>query len=69
MRRECYLPLFSWRRWRKNGGVQGLFELIGIPYVGSGVLASAAGMDKVVTKQLFEKEWIIPLPNTYVVLP
>jgi len=39
----------------ENGAFQGLFELIGIPYVGSGVLASAAGMDKVVTKQLFEK--------------
>jgi D-alanine-D-alanine ligase len=39
----------------EDGTVQGLFELAGIPYVGSGVLASAAGMDKVVMKMLFEK--------------
>ncbi len=39
----------------EDGTVQGLFELAEIPYVGSGVLASAAGMDKVVMKTLFEK--------------
>ncbi|MGH8614778.1 MAG: D-alanine--D-alanine ligase family protein [Gammaproteobacteria bacterium] len=42
----------------EDGTVQGLFELAGIPYVGSGVLASAAGMDKVVMKALFEKTGI-----------
>jgi D-alanine-D-alanine ligase len=39
----------------ENGAFAGLFELTSIPYVGSGVLASATGFDKVVTKQLFEK--------------
>jgi D-alanine-D-alanine ligase len=39
----------------ENGAFQGLFELTNIPYVGPGVLASATGMDKVVTKQLFEQ--------------
>ena len=39
----------------ENGAFQGFFELTNIPYVGSGVLASATGMDKVVTKQLFEQ--------------
>ena len=39
----------------ESGAFQGLFELISIPFVGSKVLASATGMDKVVTKQLFEQ--------------
>ncbi|OAS86198.1 MULTISPECIES: D-alanine--D-alanine ligase [Metabacillus] len=37
----------------EDGTVQGLLELLNIPYVGNGVLASAAGMDKVVMKNLF----------------
>ena len=38
----------------EDGTVQGLFELAGIPYVGSGVLASAAGMDKSMTKLIVD---------------
>ncbi len=37
----------------EDGTVQGLLELAGIPYVGAGVLASAAGMDKAIMKALF----------------
>jgi len=37
----------------EDGTVQGLFELAGVPYVGCGVLASAAGMDKIASKMLF----------------
>ncbi len=37
----------------EDGTIQGLLELAGIPYVGSGVLGSAAGMDKVIMKQIF----------------
>lgn len=37
----------------EDGAVQGLLEMAGVPYIGSGVLASAAGMDKVTSKQLF----------------
>ncbi|HEY6332703.1 MAG TPA: D-alanine--D-alanine ligase [Blastocatellia bacterium] len=37
----------------EDGTIQGLFEMAGIPYVGNGVLASAAGMDKIVMKRLF----------------
>lgn len=37
----------------EDGTIQGLFEMANIPYVGAGVLASAAGMDKVVMKKLF----------------
>jgi D-alanine-D-alanine ligase len=37
----------------EDGTIQGLLELANLPYVGSGVLGSAAGMDKIVMKQLF----------------
>ncbi|HWG59384.1 MAG TPA: D-alanine--D-alanine ligase family protein [Candidatus Acidoferrales bacterium] len=38
----------------EDGTVQGLLELAGLPYVGTGVLASAVGMDKDVQKRLFD---------------
>lgn len=37
-------------KFGEDGTIQGLFELSGIPYVGSGVLGSAVGMDKISTK-------------------
>ncbi len=37
----------------EDGTIQGLFELADIPYVGAGVLGSAAGMDKDIMKRLF----------------
>ena len=37
----------------EDGTVQGLFELAGVPYVGSGVVGSAVGMDKVMMKRAF----------------
>ncbi len=37
----------------EDGTVQGMLELLGVPYVGSGVLASAAAMDKVTMKKVF----------------
>lgn len=48
----------------EDGTVQGMLELAGIPYVGSGVLASAASMDKVTMKKIFayhglpQVEWL-----------
>ncbi len=51
----------------EDGTVQGLLELAGIPYVGAGVLGSAAGMDKDVMKRLFRDaglpvvDWILVL--------
>jgi D-alanine-D-alanine ligase len=41
-------------RWGEDGCVQGVLEVMGIPYTGSGVLASAMGMDKVVAKAIFK---------------
>ncbi|MGC4000608.1 MAG: D-alanine--D-alanine ligase [Anaeromyxobacter sp.] len=40
-------------RFGEDGCIQGLLEAMGIPYTGSGVLASSMGMDKVVCKALF----------------
>jgi len=40
--------------WGEDGTIQGLFELIGLPYVGNGVLASAVGMDKHFTKTVLQ---------------
>jgi D-alanine-D-alanine ligase len=38
----------------EDGTVQGLLELLGVPYVGAGVMASAIGMDKVAMKAAFQ---------------
>lgn len=38
----------------EDGKIQGLFEMLGIPYAGCGVLASSLAMDKVAAKQVFE---------------
>jgi D-alanine-D-alanine ligase len=38
----------------EDGTVQGLLELLGVPYVGCGVTASAVGMDKALMKRLFQ---------------
>ncbi|MBB6146152.1 D-alanine-D-alanine ligase [Silvibacterium bohemicum] len=46
----------------EDGTIQGLFELAGIAYVGSGVLGSAAGMDKDVMKRLFAAAKL-PIPR------
>ncbi|MFA9458076.1 D-alanine--D-alanine ligase [Halalkalibacter sp. AB-rgal2] len=42
----------------EDGTVQGLLELLNLPYVGNGVLASAAGMDKVMMKNIYEQAGI-----------
>jgi len=46
----------------EDGKFQGYLETMGIPYTGSGVLASALGMNKIVSKILFEKDGIITPP-------
>ena len=40
-------------RWGEDGTVQGLLELLHIPYTGSGVLASALAMNKIKAKEIF----------------
>ena len=49
----------------EDGTVQGLLEVLNLPYVGNGVLASAAGMDKVVMKQLFAQAGLSQVPYVY----
>lgn len=46
----------------EDGTVQGLLELAGLPYVGTGVLASAVGMDKDVQKRLFKEAGLPIVP-------
>ncbi len=41
-------------RGGEDGAIQGLLEVMGIPYTGSGIAASAIGMNKVLTKRLLE---------------
>ncbi|MGE5893845.1 MAG: D-alanine--D-alanine ligase, partial [bacterium] len=39
--------------WGEDGSIQGMLEILGVPYSGSGVLASSMAMDKEVTKKMF----------------
>jgi D-alanine-D-alanine ligase len=48
-------------RFGEDGTVQGTLEFLGLPYTGSGVLASALAMDKLRTKQLWHANWL-PTP-------
>jgi D-alanine-D-alanine ligase len=52
-------------RYGEDGCVQGLLELLGIPYTGSSVLASALAMDKLKAKELFRLH-NLPTPPYYV---
>jgi D-alanine-D-alanine ligase len=49
-------------RYGEDGSVQGALELLGIPYTGSGHLAAAIAMDKVVTKRLWQQAGL-PTPD------
>jgi D-alanine-D-alanine ligase len=50
----------------EDGTVQGLLELLGLPYTGSGVLASALAMDKLRSRQVLQASGL-PVPATVVV--
>ena len=62
---RCFIALHG--RHGEDGSVQGALELLGIPYTGSGVLASAIALDKVMTKRVWIAEGL-PTPR-YVWLP
>jgi D-alanine-D-alanine ligase len=47
--------------WGEDGTLQGMLDLLGIPYVGSGTLASALAMDKAMAKKVFMADGI-PTP-------
>jgi len=61
---RCFIALHG--RHGEDGTVQGALELLGLPYTGSGVMASAIAIDKVMTKRLWLAEGL-PTPR-YVVL-
>ncbi|NKI95583.1 D-alanine--D-alanine ligase [Rhizobacter sp. SG703] len=48
---RCFIALHG--RHGEDGTVQGALELLGVPYTGSGVMASAIAMDKVMTKRIW----------------
>jgi len=60
---RCFIALHG--RHGEDGTVQGALELLGIPYTGSGVMASAIGMDKVMTKRVWIAEGL-PTPRSVV---
>ena len=62
---RCFIALHG--RHGEDGTVQGALELLGIPYTGSGVMASSVAMDKVMTKRIWEAVGL-PTPR-YVCLP
>jgi D-alanine-D-alanine ligase len=57
---RCFIALHG--RGGEDGTVQGALELLGIPYTGSGVMASAIAMDKVMTKRIWRFEGL-PTPD------
>jgi len=50
----CFIALHG--RFGEDGTVQGALELLGIPYTGSGVMASSIAIDKVMTKRIWRAE-------------
>lgn len=61
---RCFIALHG--RFGEDGTVQGALELLGIPYTGSGVMASSMAIDKVMTKRVLLSEGL-PTPK-YVLL-
>jgi D-alanine-D-alanine ligase len=57
---RCFIALHG--RFGEDGTVQGALELLGIPYTGSGVMASSIAIDKVMTKRVFVAEGL-PTPQ------
>ncbi|MBC5786038.1 D-alanine--D-alanine ligase [Ramlibacter sp. USB13] len=57
---RCFIALHG--RFGEDGTVQGALELLGIPYTGSGVMASAISIDKVMTKRVWLAEGV-PTPK------
>ncbi len=62
--KRCFIALHG--RFGEDGTVQGALELLGIPYTGSGVMASSISIDKVMTKRVWLAEGL-PTPK-YVLL-
>ncbi|MFN7725713.1 MAG: D-alanine--D-alanine ligase [Rubrivivax sp.] len=72
LKREGFARVFIALHGRhgEDGTVQGALELLGLPYTGSGVMASAIAMDKTMSKRLFKAEglptpaWVLLNPQS-----
>lgn len=49
-------------KFGEDGAIQGLLEVAGIPYTGSGILASALGMNKIISKMVFKSHGLLVGP-------
>ena len=63
---RCFIALHG--RHGEDGTVQGALELLGIPYTGSGVMASSIAMDKVMTKRVWLADGL-PTPRHVCLAP
>jgi len=53
-------------KYGEDGSIQGVFELLKVPYVGCDIISSSLGMDKAYTKVLFEKARIPQAKYVYI---
>lgn len=49
----------------EDGTIQGLFEMLNVPYVGCGVLASALAMDKIISREILGKRGFLIVQNVW----
>jgi D-alanine-D-alanine ligase len=65
LKADIYFPVLH-GPYGEDGTIQGLLEMADVPFVGAGVLGSAAGMDKAVMKVLFEARGVPVVPHRVV---
>jgi len=76
---SAFAALAAWRpdvvfiamhgAWGEDGRVQGLLDMLGLPYQGSGVLASATAMDKIACKAVYRREALPVAAERILALP
>lgn len=59
---RCFIALHG--RYGEDGTIQGTLELLGIPYTGSGVMASSIAMNKIMTKNIWQAK-SLPTPSWF----
>jgi D-alanine-D-alanine ligase len=57
---RCFIALHG--RYGEDGTIQGVLEILGIPYTGSGVMASSIAMNKIMTKNIWHAKGL-PTPS------
>ncbi len=57
---RCFIALHG--RYGEDGTIQGVLEILGIPYTGSGVMASSIAMNKIMTKNIWQSK-SLPTPS------